>query len=161
MKKKKATGLAVFLYVMGVVMLIVFAYMLVSGIMYIRTYMEAYTMTISDAWQYMLQYMVSGTLEYLVYGILFFAAGKIIKLIGNCYDICYGTAEADCCSGGWAEKSENTECEAYESVTDKGSEVESDIENTEIVDITVSEDAIEETRTVGATRSRRSRRRKH
>lgn len=161
MKRKKATGLAVFLYVMGVIMLIVFAYMLVSGIIYIRTYMEAYTMTISDAWQYMLQYMISGTLEYLVYGILFFAAGKIIRLIGNCCDISFSLAEADCCCEKQAEELETIKSEAAEAENNEDTEVNNDIEQEEIVDVTVSEDAVEETRTVGATRSRRSRRRKH
>lgn len=159
MKKKKITGLVVILYAMGVIMLIVFAYMLVSGIIYIRTYMEAYTMTISDAWQYMLQYLISGTLEYLVYGILLFAAGKIIRLTGNCCDMSLNTAEEDSCCEKKTEDQEIIGIDDAEEAAE--AEPDSCTESEEIVDLTVSEDAMEETKKVIAMRNRRSRRKKH
>lgn len=129
MEKKKRNGLVGFMYVMAVIMLIVFAYMLVAGIIYIRTYMASYAMTVSDAWEYMLQYLISGTLEYLVYAILFFAAGRIITLLDNC------------CSS-----------EAYEQ--------DSAADEEKIIEVTESEDALEETKMIKPKRSRQRRRMK-
>ena len=150
MEKKKKTGLVGFLYAVGVIMLIVFAYMLAAGIIYIRTYMAAYAMTISDAWQYMLQYLISGTLQYLVYGILFFAAGKIIRLLADCCAM--NPAQAGGCCAERIAEPEITETEAPD--PDSGAEAD------EIIEVTASEDALEETKVINGVRIRQRRRRR-
>lgn len=81
MDKVKSSGIVKLMYVMGVIMLIVFAYMVASAVIYLRTYLAAYSMTFSRMWQYILQYMFAETLIYLVYAVLLFAAGKIIRLL--------------------------------------------------------------------------------
>ena len=81
MNKDKSSGIVKLMYVMGTIMLIVFAYMVVSAVIYLRTYLAAYSMTFSSMWQYILQYMFAETLVYLVYAVLLFAAGKIIRLL--------------------------------------------------------------------------------
>lgn len=150
MEKKKKTGLVGFLYAVGVIMLIVFAYMLAAGIIYIRTYMAAYAMTISDAWQYMLQYLISGTLQYLVYGILFFAAGKIIRLLADCCAM--NPAQAGGCCAERTAEPEITETEAPD--PDSGAEADG------IIEVTASEDALEETKVINGVRIRQRRRRR-
>ena len=150
MEKKKRNGLVGFMYAMAVIMLIVFAYMLVAGIIYIRTYMASYAMTISDAWQYMMQYLISGTLQYLVYGILFFAAGKITRLLADCCAM--NPAQAGgCCGAGTG----GTEIAATEA-----DEQDYEAEEEKIIEVTESEDALEETKLIKPKRSRQRRRMK-
>lgn len=79
--KKNNSGLVKFLYVTAAVLALIFVYMLIVNIMYISSYSAAYGMALSDVWQEAVQYIVAGSVSYLVYAVLVFSAGKILSIV--------------------------------------------------------------------------------
>lgn len=165
MNQVKSSGTVKFMNVMGVIMFVVFVYMMIANIVYLRTYAQSYTMSLGDVWQYALQYMISSSLQYLVYGILFIAAGKIIKLLQNCCvpQTAYGEEMACCCDEAGnngipdkeaaKEQSENDEAEPEEE-SNLGAEI------AEMIEINVSEDATEETKAINVAEIKQRKRKK-
>lgn len=156
MNQVKSSGTVKFMNVMGVIMFVVFVYMMIANIVYLRTYAQSYTMSLGDVWQYALQYMISSSLQYLVYGILFIAAGKIIKLLQNCCapKTAYGEEMACCCCDETAkEQPENDEAEPEEE-SNLGAEI------AEMIEINVSEDATEETKAINVAEIKQRKRKK-
>lgn len=80
-KKSKGAGLAKGLYVIAAVLAVIFVYMLVVNIMYITSYGTSYGMVFADMWQEAVQYVVTGSISYLVYAVLVFSAGKIMMML--------------------------------------------------------------------------------
>ena len=77
---KNGSGFARVLYVISAVLLLVFVYMLYVNIAYISSYTASYGMAFSDMWQEAVQYIVSGSINYFVYAVLVFSAGRIIMM---------------------------------------------------------------------------------
>lgn len=81
--KPKNSGLVKVLYVLSAVLAIIFVYMLAVNIMYIQSYTASYGMDVSYVWQEAVQYVVTGSVSYLVYAVLLLSAGKIIKTVSE------------------------------------------------------------------------------
>ena len=77
---KNGSGFARVLYVISAVLLLVFVYMLYVNIAYISSYTASYGMSFSDMWQEAVQYIVTGSINYFVYAVLVFSAGRIIMM---------------------------------------------------------------------------------
>jgi len=77
---KNGSGFARVLYVISAVLLLVFVYMLYVNITYISSYTASYGMAFSDMWQEAVQYIVTGSINYFVYAVLVFSAGRIIMM---------------------------------------------------------------------------------
>ncbi|MEI3518575.1 MAG: hypothetical protein V8R14_03900 [Clostridia bacterium] len=56
-------------------------YMIVVNSMYVVKYASSYGMTLSDMKLDAIQYIVTGSISYFVYGALLFAAGRIISML--------------------------------------------------------------------------------
>lgn len=92
--KAKKSGLVKALYVLSIVLMVIWVYMIVVNIMYIRNYAASYGMTVSSMMMDSVQYVITGTISYFIYGVLVFCAGKIISLIqNNCSGTCSQPAE--------------------------------------------------------------------
>ncbi len=78
--KKSSSGFARFLYVISAALLLAFVYMLYVNVTYISSYITSYGMSFSDMWQEAIQYIVAGSINYFVYAVLVFSAGKIIMM---------------------------------------------------------------------------------
>lgn len=81
--KKSNGGLVKLLYIVSAVLFIVFAYMVVSNIMYINTYTASYGMNFSDMWKESVQYVVTGSMSYLVYALVLLAVAKILREVSS------------------------------------------------------------------------------
>lgn len=69
------------LYVIAALMAVIFVYMVISNISYMNAYLATYRMTFSEMWMDTIQYVITGSISYLVYAILIFCAGKIIGML--------------------------------------------------------------------------------
>ena len=85
---KNGSGFARVLYVISAVLLLVFVYMLYVNITYISSYTASYGMSFSDMWQEAVQYIVTGSINYFVYAVLVFSAGRII-MMKNEVEVCH------------------------------------------------------------------------
>lgn len=81
--KRKRSGLAIALYIAAAVLAVIFVYMAVASGIYIKNYLASYGMSFGEMWMDSVQYVVTGSISYLVYGILVFSAGKIISLLNE------------------------------------------------------------------------------
>lgn len=81
-KKNGAAWLPNTLYVISALIAVVFVYMMIVNIMYIQNYLASYGMAFSDMWMDSIQYILTGSISYLVYAILVFCAGKLISMVG-------------------------------------------------------------------------------
>lgn len=87
MKKEKTTvngrasGLVKALYVIAAILMLVWVYMIIVNIMYINNYTATYGISVSDMMMDSVQYVVTGSISYFIYGVLVFCAGKIIRLL--------------------------------------------------------------------------------
>lgn len=89
---KRNTGLVRVLYVISVILLLIFVFMLIGNIGYIRNYIASYGMSVSDMVIESVQYVVTNSLSYLVYAVLVFCAAKIISIV-SCKNAAYDSAE--------------------------------------------------------------------
>lgn len=80
--KNGAAWLPNTLYVISALIAVVFVYMMIVNIMYIQNYLASYGMAFSDMWMDSIQYILTGSISYLVYAILVFCAGKLISMVG-------------------------------------------------------------------------------
>lgn len=83
MEKKKTPGVTIVFYIVGILFLVVAAFMLVSAIAYTSTYLQSYGATFSDMWSNSLQYIIAQFMPYLGIGMIALGIGKVLKDIGN------------------------------------------------------------------------------
>lgn len=89
---KRNTGLVRVLYVISVILLLIFVFMLIGNIGYIRNYITSYGMSVSDMVMESVQYIVTNSLSYLVYAVLVFCAAKVISIV-SCKGAAHDSAE--------------------------------------------------------------------
>lgn len=89
---KRNTGLVGVLYVISVILLLIFVFMLIGNIGYIRNYITSYGMSVSDMVMESVQYVVTNSLSYLVYAVLVFCAAKVISIV-SCKGAAHDSAE--------------------------------------------------------------------
>ena len=79
MEKKKTPIVTIVFYIVGILFLVVAAFMLVSAIAYTSTYLQSYGATFSDMWSNSLQYIIAQFMPYLGIGIVSLGIGKVAK----------------------------------------------------------------------------------
>ena len=79
MEKKKTPGVTIVFYIVGILFLVVAAFMLVSAIAYTSTYLQSYGATFRDMWSNSLQYIIAQFMPYLGIGIVSLGIGKVAK----------------------------------------------------------------------------------
>lgn len=79
----RVTPLVKALYIISAVLMAICVYMIIVNIMYINSYAASYGMSVSDMLFDAIQYVITGSISYFVYGMLTFCAGKIIRLLQN------------------------------------------------------------------------------
>lgn len=81
--RKKNTGLVKAMYTIAVILAVFFVYMVIVNVLYINDYVALYGMSFAGMWAEAVQYVITGSISYLVYAILVFSAGKIIGILSN------------------------------------------------------------------------------
>ena len=81
--KDKTPGITVVMYILGIIFLIVSAFMLFTAITYTRTYLESYDAAFADMWSNSIQYVIGQFVPYLAFGIISLGIGKAIKEFRN------------------------------------------------------------------------------
>ena len=101
----KASALVTALYVIAAVLMVIFIYMIIVNAMYIKSYADGYGIEVSDMLFDAIQYVVTGSISYFVYGLLVFCAAKIIGMLGknSAGAAAVGTAEGTSCERDFAE----------------------------------------------------------
>ena len=77
----KTSKLVLILYIAAGVLGALFIYMFIYAITYINSYVSSYGMSFGDMWMDAIQYIINGSINYLVFGLLMFAAGKILDTV--------------------------------------------------------------------------------
>ena len=77
----KTSKLVLILYIAAGVLGALFIYMFIYAINYINSYESSYGMSFGDMWMDAIQYIINGSINYLVFGLLVFAAGKILDTV--------------------------------------------------------------------------------
>ena len=77
----KTSKLVLILYIAAGVLGALFIYMFVYAINYINSYVSSYGMSFGDMWMDAIQTIINGSINYLVFGLLVFAAGKILDTV--------------------------------------------------------------------------------
>ena len=77
----KTSKLVLILYIAAGVLGALFIYMFIYAINYINSYVSSYGMSFGDMWMDAIQYIINGSINYLVFGLLMFAAGKILDTV--------------------------------------------------------------------------------
>lgn len=77
----KTSKLVLILYIAAGVLGALFIYMFIYAINYINSYVSSYGMSFGDMWMDEIQYIINGSINYLVFGLLMFAAGKILDTV--------------------------------------------------------------------------------
>ena len=77
----KTSKLVLILYIAAGVLGALFIYMFIYAINYINSYVSSYGMSFGDMWTDAIQYIINGSINYLVFGLLMFAAGKILDTV--------------------------------------------------------------------------------
>lgn len=77
----KTSKLVLILYIAAGVLGALFIYMFIYAINYINSHVSSYGMSFGDMWMDAIQYIINGSINYLVFGLLVFAAGKILDTV--------------------------------------------------------------------------------
>ena len=77
----KTSKLVLILYIAAGVLGALFIYMFIYAINYINSYVSSYGMSFGDRWMDAIQTIINGSINYLVFGLLMFAAGKILDTV--------------------------------------------------------------------------------
>ena len=77
----KTSKLVLILYIAAGVLGALFIYMFIYAINYINSYVSSYGMSFGDMWMDAIKYIINGSINYLVFGLLMFAAGKILDTV--------------------------------------------------------------------------------
>ena len=89
---QKTPGIVKAFYIAAAVLMAICIYMIVVNSMYVVNYASSYGMTLSDMKLDAIQYIVTGSISYFVYGALLFAAGRIISMLQKAQS--FGTCKA-------------------------------------------------------------------
>ena len=89
---QKTSGIVKTFYIAAAVLMAICIYMIVINSMYVVNYASSYGMTLSDMKLDAIQYIVTGSISYFVYGALLFAAGRIISMLQKAQS--FGTCKA-------------------------------------------------------------------
>lgn len=81
--RKNNTGLVKAMYTIAVILAVFFVYMVIVNVLYINDYVALYGMSFAGMWAEAVQYVITGSISYLVYAVLVFGAGKIIGILSN------------------------------------------------------------------------------
>ena len=79
MEKKKTPGISVVMYIIGIIFIVIAAFMLYTAIEYTRVYLQSYDASFASMWSNTLQYIITQTAPYLGIGIVSLGIGKAIK----------------------------------------------------------------------------------
>ena len=90
----KTSKLVLILYIAAGVLGALFIYMFIYAINYINSYVSSYGMSFGDMWMDAIQYIINGSINYLVFGLLVFAAGKILDTVQKKSDENHASVEA-------------------------------------------------------------------
>lgn len=92
---QKTPGIVKAFYIAAAVLMAICIYMIVVNSMYVVNYASSYGMTLSDMKLDAIQYIVTGSISYFVYGTLLFAAGRIISMLqrSQASDTCKASAD--------------------------------------------------------------------
>ena len=77
----KTSKLVLILYIAAGVLGALFIYMFIYAINYINSHVSSYGMSFGDMWMDAIQYIINGSIKYLLFGLLVFAAGKILDTV--------------------------------------------------------------------------------
>ena len=77
----KPSSLVKVLYVISAILMCICAYMIVVNILYIRDYASMYGVAVSDMISDAVQYVITGSVAYFVYGVLIFCAARILRIL--------------------------------------------------------------------------------
>ena len=81
MNKLCKSKIAFGLYIVAALLGILFLVMLISSIAYISNYAASYGVSISELGSEAVTYILGNSITYLIYGIVVFAAGRILDLV--------------------------------------------------------------------------------
>ncbi|MBQ3322799.1 MAG: hypothetical protein IJH05_08165 [Firmicutes bacterium] len=79
MENKKTPASTTIFYIIGIILLIVSAFMLVTAITYTKTYLQSYDASFSDMWSNSIQYIITQFVPYLGMGVICLGLGRAIK----------------------------------------------------------------------------------
>ena len=79
MNNNKTPASTVIFYIIGIILLIVSAFMLVTAITYTKTYLQSYDASFSDMWSNSIQYIITQFVPYFGMGIICLGLGRAIK----------------------------------------------------------------------------------
>lgn len=79
MEKKRTPAITIVFYIIGMLLLVVSAFMLFTALTYTQTYLQAYDATFMDMWSNSVQYIIAQFVPYLGMGLICFGIGKAIK----------------------------------------------------------------------------------
>jgi len=79
MENKKTPASTIIFYIIGIILLIVSAFMLVTAITYTKTYLQSYDASFSDMWSNSIQYIITQFVPYLGMGVICLGLGRAIK----------------------------------------------------------------------------------
>lgn len=77
-RKDAAPAASIFFFIVGIIFLIVSAFMLITAISYTKTYLSSYEASFADMWSNSLQYVIGQFVPYLGFGIVSLGLGKAI-----------------------------------------------------------------------------------
>lgn len=81
--EKKTPIITIILYITGILLLLISAFMLISALGYIKTYLASYGATFGDMWSNSLQYIIGQFVPYLGIGILCLGLGRAVNSADN------------------------------------------------------------------------------
>ena len=92
---QKTSGIVKAFYIAAAVLMAICIYMIVVNSMYVVNYASSYGMTLSDMKLDAIQYIVTGSISYFVYGALLLAACRIISMLqrSQASDTCKASAD--------------------------------------------------------------------
>ncbi len=79
MNNNKTPASTVIFYIIGIILLIVSAFMLATAITYTKTYLQSYDASFSDMWSNSIQYIITQFVPYLGMGVICLGLGRAIK----------------------------------------------------------------------------------
>lgn len=77
----KPSALVKVLYVISAILMCICVYMIVVNVLYIRDYASMYGVAVSDMISDAVQYVITGSVAYFVYGVLIFCAARILRIL--------------------------------------------------------------------------------
>ncbi len=79
--RDKMSKTVVILYIASAIRGRLVIYMFIEAAAYISDYMDSYGLSFGDMWSYAVQYVLSSSVSYIAFGLLLFAAGRILDVL--------------------------------------------------------------------------------